>query len=327
MKKIPVNVVIPAVAAVVALGAVAFATALPRHPPGAERRAIADADRIRTDILSRIEHDGLERTYADLKNERKDDQALHGDAHIFGELAYKKEGIAAIRYCDNAMTFGCYHGLIVRALVTEGLDALPKIDAACKAAHGDDDTGCRHGIGHGLVEFFGPKDLGSALDRCASIQRPGLLGCAQGAFMDYSNAAADDPSLVDRKDLDQPCTSVAPPYRAACYFEQPYFWMLRADLGSAAAMDRCAALADPALKESCLLGFGRATAELGRYDMVAIDRECARLRADDRIGCLAGARWLFAATKKARPWPGDGLPAKDAASCSARSKAISDVGQ
>jgi len=301
--------------------------------PAARGRAIADADRIRTELGGLIETQGLEKTYAEIREDKakanrgKEPSVRHGEAHIFGELAYDKEGVDGIRYCDAGMTFGCYHGLIVRALVTEGLDAMPKIDAACVAAHGQDDTGCRHGIGHGLVEYYGARDLGSALDRCAVIQPPGLLGCTQGAFMEYANASVEDRTLVDAEDLDVPCTSVDQKYRPSCYFEQPYFWMLRAGQDSIAAKERCAAVEEAASKEACLLGFGRAVAELGRFDGVAISRECGRLERDEEIGCLAGAHWLFAAVKKNHPWSCDDLPATEKASCISRSKTISDVGQ
>lgn len=320
------------------IGAVAIATAVglaarlagPAPTPASEavrRRAIADADRIRLELRAQMEKDGLAATYAALKQERGPTDVLHGKAHIFGELAYEKEGIDGIAHCDALFTFGCHHGLIVQALANEGLEALPKIDAACVAANGADDTGCRHGIGHGLVEFFGPKELASALDRCAAIQPPDLLGCTQGAFMEYGNASVDDKTLVDAYDLDAPCSKVDEKYRASCYHEQPYFWMLHAGLDSIAAGKRCDALEGKEQREACLLGFGRAVAELGRYDLVSVDRECERLSEDGRTGCLAGARWLYAATRKRHPWPCDGLGEADRAACGERSKIMSDVGQ
>ncbi|HTM69118.1 MAG TPA: hypothetical protein VL426_07585 [Candidatus Binatia bacterium] len=328
MRKGFINFVIPAVTALLALGAIlAVQQERLARPLTPERRAIIEADRIRARLRERIAAEGLEKTYAAIERDPTADVAAkHGEAHIFGELAYEKEGIDAIRVCDAEMTFGCYHGLIVRALAREGLGALPKIDAACVEAHGKDDTGCRHGIGHGLAEYFSVRDLADALDRCSAIQPPGLLGCTQGVFMEYANVAADDPRIIDRSRPYEPCTSVAARYKASCYFEQPYLWHRLFGDDAAASAERCATLTGDE-RQACLLGLGRSIAEFSRYNGPASVSGCGALPPDERMPCLAGAHWLFVAVERPLPWPCESLQPPERAACVRLSEEISDVGQ
>lgn len=288
------------------------------------RQAIAGSDRDRAELGRRIDALGTAAAYAELKRDSSSESVAerHGKAHIFGELAYARDGIDGIRSCDADMSFGCYHGLIVKALTTEGVGALPRIDAACVAAYGADDTGCRHGIGHGLVEYYGPRDLADALGKCATLRPPGLLGCTQGVFMEYANAAADEPALADPSRPDLPCAAVQAEFRPSCEFERPYFLRLRLGYDGTAAAARCVALADAAERRACLLGYGRSAAELGGYRAADVAAACGALDPKDRPACYAGAHWLYEALGKAEPDPSFCDASGDAAGCRKDAAAI-----
>lgn len=290
------------VAVVLAAAAVALAGLRSAEP---RRRAIDDSDRLRSEIRARVDALGAPAAYAELKRgASRDDAAVrHGKGHVFGEVVYAKDGIAGIAVCDADLAFGCFHGLIVHAIAAEGVGALPRIDAACVAAYGPEDTGCRHGIGHGLVEYYGARDLADALKECATLRPPGLLGCTQGVFMEYADAAADEPSLADPSRPDMPCAGVPAEFRPSCYFEQPYFWTLRLGFGRPAVAPRCAALAQADERRACLLGFGRSVAELGGYRDADVADACGALAGPDKRTCYAGAHWLYAALGKPEPSP------------------------
>lgn len=317
-----------AIAASAAFGASLVAAGMTLQRAGerwdSRRQAIAGSDRDRAELGRRIDVLGTAAAYAELKRGSSSEgvAARHGKAHIFGELAYAKDGIGGIRVCDADMSFGCYHGLIVKALVTEGIGALQRIDAACVAAYGPGDTGCRHGIGHGLVEYYGARHLADALGRCATLRPPGLLGCTQGVFMEYANAAATDPSLADPSRPGMPCAAVDAQYRPSCYFEQPYFWRLRLGYGDAAAAAGCAGLAQADERRACLLGYGRSVAELGGYRDTDVVAACGALGTEDRTDCYAGAHWLYAALGKPEPDPSFCDASGDAAGCRAAAASI-----
>src|SRR5262249_5997986 len=150
---------------------------------------------------------------------------------------------------------------------------------------------------HGLVEYFGPRGLDDALDTCAPLAAPGLLGCPQGAFMEYANASATTPGLLDRDKPLEPCASVLERDRPACWFEQPYWW--RRTFGDEPAKFGawCDGLPD-ADKAACLMGVGRSAAELSGYDARSVASDCDALAQDDGVSCRAGAWWLFRVLKK-----------------------------
>ncbi|HSD12868.1 MAG TPA: hypothetical protein VLC10_04880 [Patescibacteria group bacterium] len=317
-----------AIAAAAAFGAALVAAGMTLQRAGerwdSRQQAIAASDRDRAELRRRIDALGTAAAYAELKRDSSAEGVAerHGKAHVFGELAYAKDGIGGIRACDADMSFGCYHGLIVKALAAEGIGALQRIDAACVYAYGPDDTGCRHGIGHGLVEYYGPRDLADALGKCAMLRPPGLLGCTQGVFMEFATAAEDEPALADPSRPDLPCSAVPAEFRPSCYFEQPYFLRLRLGYDGAAAAARCDALADATERRACLLGYGRSAAELGGYRAAGVTAACDALGPEDRPACYAGAHWLYEALGKAEPDPSFCEASGDAAGCIEAAAAI-----
>lgn len=313
--------------AVIVAAGLAYADLTRHRDASAERPSIDQPDAVRALLRGRIAELGPKGAYEELARDVANDDVptRHGMAHLFGEMLFESAGTGGIATCDANFTFGCYHGLIARALADGDDASLARVDAACVAANGPEDTGCRHGIGHGLVERNGAHDLVPSLTACETLRPPALLGCTQGVFMEFASVAADDADLAPTGPT-EPCASAPSTHRAACWFEQPYLLVRVLHYDAARVARECARLGGPE-REACMLGFGRMVAEYSQYDLGAAMSACAALDETDRAQCRGGARWLFAAVDRRRPWPCDDLPDAERGACVTASRVISDVGQ
>lgn len=313
--------------AVIVAAGLAYADVARRPEAPAERPSIDEPDAVRALLRGRIAELGPKGAYDELARDVANDDVptRHGMAHLFGEMLFENAGTGGIATCDANFTFGCYHGLIARALADGDDASLAGVDAACVAANGPEDTGCRHGIGHGLVERFGAHDLAPSLSACETLRPPGLLGCTQGVFMEFASVAAEEAELIP-SDPHEPCASAPAQHRAACWFEQPYLLVRIKGFDAARVAGTCARLAG-AERDACMLGFGRMVTEYSNYDLGTATDACNEFDGADRVRCLGGARWLFAAVGKKRPWPCDDIAGAERESCDAASRGISDVGQ
>jgi hypothetical protein len=92
----------------------------------------------------------------------------HVMAHLFGELLYQEGGTAYLETCDSEFSFGCYHGFFTTAIYGEGDSVIMELDRICIETGGLGASGCQHGLGHGLVEYYGHTldGLKNALQSC-----------------------------------------------------------------------------------------------------------------------------------------------------------------
>lgn len=112
----------------------------------------------------------------------------HFMAHIFGAALYEAEGIKGLSTCDTRFLYGCFHELLSRALLEYGLQAIEEIEAACLSSpNADAPLSCKHGIGHGLVAYFGydTLNLKNALVVCDRLGEDPIGACYEGVFMEY----------------------------------------------------------------------------------------------------------------------------------------------
>lgn len=288
------TILVMAVAATLLIGGAAFFRSREAAPVERFSRRAGKYvfDQVRKHWGERIGEIGGLRAFAELKAhfDGGDPLYTHGVAHAFGESLYKVEGIGGLRACDAAFAFGCFHGFIVTAMAGGGEGSLRKINDECVRIFGKEETGCRHGIGHGVMEFFGKDALADALDYCDRLQTASLLGCTHGAFMEYMSM---DGSPMTATAPDEPCASVDERYRPSCYFQLPNWWQISLNADYAAMGAKCAALADAAERDSCLLSVGKTIGEFHKYDLATVTTGCALMPSDDAAWtCRAGAYWL-----------------------------------
>lgn len=117
-----------------------------------------------------------------------DESITHAKAHQFASVLYALEGISAIRVCDERFAQGCAHEVIGRAVHEYGVAIVPQVQHECAAAFGEGAYFCDHGVGHGLVDYYGytREALDSVFAYCDAHERDDpLRGCYTGAFMEY----------------------------------------------------------------------------------------------------------------------------------------------
>ncbi len=113
----------------------------------------------------------------------------HVPAHIFGGALYEEEGLPGLNVCDTRFLYGCFHEFLSRAILEGGLSVVPTLEKKCKSLpKSGAPLGCEHGLGHGLLSYFGyePADLKEAVSACDMLEADPWHACAQGAFMEYN---------------------------------------------------------------------------------------------------------------------------------------------
>ncbi len=218
----------------------------------------------------------------------------HNVAHVFGEALYEK-GIEGIAVCDISFIFGCYHGFLGRAISEEGIDVLSKLDVAC-SKKGREWLGCHHGIGHGLMSYFGEQKLEEALTACSSLSWKGLVGgCYGGLFMEYNfrNAHFEGDGFEytrpNNGDLFEPCNTLPKKFKSACYYEQPDWWrrILGEDYKKLGGL--CGEIENSDDRDFCFIGVGRMVAQSMKYDIEKTIKECDQMSTEQNTAlCRAG---------------------------------------
>jgi hypothetical protein len=216
----------------------------------------------------------------------------HFSAHAMGQALFKSQGVSGIRFCDGSFDFGCYHGFSLRAIAQGGKDTLIQLDQACTQSFGSL-SGCKHGLGHGVLEYVGRNNINHALEMCkAFVYQPAkLLGCTSGVFMEYLT-----PLLVvepvsrnfDPQNPYTPCIEVDQDFRPSCYFELGQ-WFRRTEGVNYGTL--CGALEKDYAKY-CFLGIG-VDLTRGWKDTETLLEKCGRYTAENQLSCRAGAAWAL----------------------------------
>jgi len=256
---------------------------------------------------------GATRAYDEFKNinETLPIGTQHLASHVIGGVLYQQEGLEGIVVCDAHFGFGCFHGFFGIALASEGISSIQKLDAACVSRYGPLGTGCMHGIGHGILEYYGYDRINEALLACEdTTQLVSILGCTSGVFMEYNTPLSEMengglvtlPRVFDDKNSYGPCDRVGNQYKESCYFELGAWWAL--SMGSAPddwnKMEQlCTALEENNFSY-CVFGVGYALASMNSYDIENSTQVCDGMNELSRIYCRAGAHWALYANPKSR---------------------------
>lgn len=235
------------------------------------------------------------------KNKNIENNSQHLASHVFGELLFEKIGVEGISVCDASFGFGCYHGFFTRAVSENGLPIIKELDDACVFAYTSLGTGCQHGIGHGIMEYFGYEDIELALDACKeTTQLTPLLGCSSGVFMEYRTPLlyGDDfidivPREFNEENPYDPCERIVGKYRPSCFFELAGWWsgVLH---GSYERMGNLCGDLYEEDRKNCFLGVGTKIATQEEYNVQEIIGYCKDFeKGNDERDCLSGASWSF----------------------------------
>ncbi len=257
----------------------------------------------RDDVIKFINKNGPDGAYQLLKKVYDSTTAVaHTTFHLFGEVLYTKYGLNGISYCDDFGGFGCYHGLFIKAVGDKGLAVATELDQKCIEKFGTQGLGCPHGIGHGLVEYFGLGKVSEALALCTKLTWQGaFFGCSGGVFMENNFPTIFDKEGVGKVtardahgNLFEPCLSVPSNFKQSCYFEQASWWshVFANDYSKVGKF--CGQLRVQTEKEACFLGVGNSVTEVNRYSADRVLAACGQMPdSNSEAVCRAGASWAF----------------------------------
>ncbi|MEK7560752.1 MAG: polysaccharide deacetylase family protein [Patescibacteria group bacterium] len=218
----------------------------------------------------------------------------HNTAHVFGEILYAR-GIENLSVCDVSFIFGCYHGFLGRAISERGTEVLQRLDRICVQKRRER-LGCHHGIGHGIMTYFGDDRLAEALEACGSLSWKGpVAGCYGGLFMEYNfrNAHLEGEGKTYVRayhgDPYDPCPSLPLQFMNACFYEQPDWWRHLFNNDFKKLGDLCLGIPNAENREFCFIGVGRMAAQSMDYDMEKTKTECGRMpNPDSEMLCRSG---------------------------------------
>lgn len=209
----------------------------------------------------------------------------HEMAHIFGELLYDFMGVDGITVCDASFAFGCYHGFFTVAIASEGSSAISFFDKACEEADSAP-SACRHGIGHGIMEYLGPQKLDQALSLCKETTWSSPIGgCLSGVFMEYNVPLLKDESgeytvvarPIDSQNPYGPCMSVTEDSKQSCYHELPHWWMVVYDKNYEKIGKLCESVENTTFRSNCFVGVGNIVAPTTDYTVEETVSTCKKM--------------------------------------------------
>ncbi len=239
----------------------------------------------------RITKEGGERAYAELGEAVAPllPSKQHEQAHMFGGALYEVEGVKGMGACDANYSYGCYHEFLGRAIAEMGLESVASLNQACIDTVKKSPLSCQHGIGHGIAAFEGytHQALVQSLKQCKSLPyNDPIGGCYGGVFMEYNFQTmllSEGRVRPLGSNAYEPCDTVDPDFRNACYYWQPQWWSqasrrLTGPEGFATMGARCAEVG-PYIR-SCYEGLGNIAGSEADFDPATTKAFCEAVSRD-----------------------------------------------
>lgn len=265
----------------------------------------------RTAMHTLIEDAGSARAYETFLRtyESASFEIRHRAAHLFGESVYEVEGFSGITTCDTSFNFGCYHGFFTAAVSEEGLAIVPTLAQVCGSTNTQNTTACKHGIGHGIIEYVGHDALLEALTVCGiTAQSNPLAGCTGGVFMEYNvplRTRSDGSFFTDARPLIEeegpyaPCLTLpSKAWVASCLHELPQWWNQVYDGDFTTMGTLCDALPSYEARHVCIAGIGKLVPSSAQYRMDRAEAFCRQLPLSWHDACLMNAAWSLASDEE-----------------------------
>jgi hypothetical protein len=231
--------------------------------------------------------DGSKKTYDYFKTTYQSFpmEQVHNLAHWVGNEIYLREGLEGIALCDQAYNWGCYHGLLGKAISDKGMKILVQVEEACQ---GKDKNplqlgGCLHGIGHGVLsmEGYAETDLIAALKDCDLLrEKSSKVGCYNGTYMEYNTRTMQGltgENVIIRQlgtDPHEPCSKLPSTYQPDCYFEQPSWWTQVMPSQFDTFSQYCSEIENEQPRDYCYRGIGRAAMITYHYSKEQLVNSC-----------------------------------------------------
>jgi hypothetical protein len=160
----------------------------------------------------------------------QDENGWHGAMHILASLLYERYGLEALQFCDESFQQACYHELMSSFAFEGKATQADEISDLCGK-----DWNCLHGVGHGLVMYYGydQETLSATLSKCPQEHQNFIEGCQSGMFMEFITRTMGSSRGEIQKSTHQVdqnfCLEVELAYRDACHFVMVESIVARAD--------------------------------------------------------------------------------------------------
>lgn len=255
-----------------------------------------------------VRKDGIYKAYAYFSANFKsfDPSTNHYLGHYLGEEAYKTSGEAGFDVCNYGLDYGCTHGFVIAGINEKGesffqtvMDKCIQIDPT-EVKRGS----CIHGVSHTILSLKGyaDSDLNWALSKCDTTlakgrpEDPGM--CYSAVFMENNLMSLDGikngewfiTRKFDSKKPIYPCDRLDEKYEWACYTELGSFWSNNFGDDFGRMSKYCDLATSTTSKKGCLWGIGRTMADLYKYDVVRIGKQCQSIALKSTLAsCINGA--------------------------------------
>lgn len=234
---------------------------------------------------------GITKTYENLKAKFPgNDPAAHDFAHVIGISAYKKEGLAGLKYCDLAFNYGCFHGFIESFLALEGPQKVARVEDYCISLGTVHAPSCLHGIGHGLM-VNRSYELKQALSDCDTLKQTSQVYCWDGVFMERNTGSMLEDKIrvtIDPNDPNKPCSSIDPIYHNECYRNQVFAWFQAYEGNVTTVATRCQEI-EQDVQSTCFetIGLANVNANSELTGLIGYCRQITVVNGQDN--CLIGS--------------------------------------
>lgn len=203
---------------------------------------------------------------------------VHDLAHIVGNELFRSHGAGGITKCDDTFAYGCRHGVSEAFLATYGPEYVPKIADSCRTAReGNEDvldTGCIHGIGHGLATWEA-YDLSRALPYCDLLPQSDRHYCYDGIFMEtFEDRKAEEIETANPWDE---CSALEERYREKCARYKTVLFTTAYPKDAGAVARLCDQAPEAYLRETCALSIGFYASQTTLGNLSAISDICAQV--------------------------------------------------
>jgi hypothetical protein len=217
--------------------------------------------------------------------------------HTAGTYIYETYGLPGITKCTLYFLGACYHEFFIHLLSDKGIGILPDVMKECWKIGPLSANQCAHGIGHGLVVWYGYDKLDKAAAGCEALKKqdpnfPDVF-CYEGVFME--NFWALHPSAtvserwISKSDPYYPCDDprMKQAWEPGCWLNQGslmYNLFFNHDIHKTS--DACLAVQDTTYRELCFNSLARQIHPLTEGTLDKVVSMCGQVDASWTSYCM-----------------------------------------
>jgi hypothetical protein len=228
--------------------------------------------------LAEVRKLGAKRSYEQLKKDYpNNDPAAHDKAHVVGFELFEEEGSKGLSVCDEAFSYGCYHGFIDHFLIKNGLGKIKEVERDCEVLGEVTAPSCLHGIGHGVMNWE-HTNIQKALSDCDQLGEKARSFCYDGVFMENNFSTFSlKKRVLTETNLNSPCDIILEKYQKQCYRNQVYLWMNYFKGEASLVAEQCTKIPEE-FQETCFENFGISLAQNFQTNLNEIKKNCSQIQ-------------------------------------------------